>query len=62
MVLSEDELEQKYLAGSIHYWLIVSQKLLKSFGEFIDSFFDFQINCEVQIKDVNAAILFNCEH
>ena len=38
MVLREEELGQKYLAGLIQYWFIVSKTLLKSLEELVDSF------------------------
>ena len=38
MALREEELGQKYLAGSIQYWLIVSKTLSKTLVEFVDSF------------------------
>ena len=34
----EELLGQKYLAGSIQYWFMVSKTLLKSLEEFVDSF------------------------
>ena len=38
MALREEGLGQKYLAGSIQYWFMVSKTLLKSVEEFVDSF------------------------
>ena len=38
MALREELLGQKYLAGPILLWLIVFKTLLKSPGEFVDSF------------------------
>ena len=38
MALREELLGQKYLAGSIQYWFMVSKTLLKSLEEFVDSF------------------------
>ena len=39
MALKEELLGQKYLAGSIQYWLIVSKTLSKTLVDFVDSFF-----------------------
>ena len=38
MVLREEELGQKQIAGSIQHWLIVSKTLLKSLVELVDNF------------------------
>ena len=42
----EELLGQKYLAGSIQKYLIVPKTLLKSRGEFIDSFLILKCNYE----------------
>ena len=38
MALTEEELGQKHLAGSIQYWLRVSKTPLKSLEELVDGF------------------------